>query len=446
MWYKQKNIAYFTLLISFVSYVIFAYFLQRNQFIALIFLYGICLLAFYILVKNDTINDRVLFYAGILLRLIFLFSLPNLSQDFYRFIWDGRLLTSGINPYLYTPDELIKNTIPVIPQAAELYQGMGALSASHYTNYPPVNQGCFAVASLLAGKSIIGSVIVFKFLIILADLGVYYFGKKLLQLLRLPTNKIFYYFLNPLVIIELAGNLHFEGVMIFFLVWSFYLLQSGKWQWAALAFAVSISIKLIPLMLLPMVWRYLGLKKTIGFYSIVGVVTVGLFTPFLSKEFINKFIETVALWFINFEFNASIYYLVREIGYSIKGYNTIHTIGKIIPIVMVLSIATLSCLRKNTQFKGMISTMLLALSIYFFLSTTVHPWYIVTLVALTVFTSYQFPLYWSALIMLSYFAYANEGFKESTILLAVEYILVISLFFTEVFKLQINLFRSKNSI
>jgi len=134
--------------------------------------------------------------------------------------------------------------------------GMGSLNGSHYTNYPPINQLCFVIAGLFASKSILGSAVVLRILIITADIGTLYFGKKLLERLNIPVHKIFWYILNPFIIIELTGNLHFEGVMIFFLIWSLYLLHKGKWQWAAVVFALSVSVKLIPLIFLPLLWQW----------------------------------------------------------------------------------------------------------------------------------------------------------------------------------------------
>lgn len=104
-----------------------------------------------------------------------------------------------------------------LSQAEELYHGMVSLSANHFTSYPSINQFFFSLAALFANNSIIGSVIVLRILIVFADIGILYFGKKLLVLFSLPVNRIFWYFLNPFIIIELTGNLHFEGVMLFFL-------------------------------------------------------------------------------------------------------------------------------------------------------------------------------------------------------------------------------------
>jgi len=113
---------------------------------------------------------------------------------------------------------------------------MGSLSAKHFSNYPPLNQFIFAFTVLLGGKSILGSVIVMRGTIVLADIGIFYFGRKLLKNINQSPHLIFWYFLNPLVIIELTGNLHFEGVMLFFFVWALYLLSVHKWQWAAVCF------------------------------------------------------------------------------------------------------------------------------------------------------------------------------------------------------------------
>ncbi|MEO7523135.1 MAG: hypothetical protein ABIT58_03535, partial [Ferruginibacter sp.] len=381
--------------------------------------------------KDNSTPPHLLFAAGILFRLILLFSVPVLSQDFYRFIWDGRLLLQGYNSYLHLPSVLLNSPGFHIPGAQELVNGMGRLSATHYTNYPPVNQLCFLLAALLAGKSIIGSVMVFKVMIIAADIGIFIFGKKLLHALDLQERNIFVYFLNPLVIIELTGNLHFEGMMIFFLIASLYFLHRKSYSRSAVLMALSIGVKLVPLMLLPLLMRNMGSNKLIRFYFITGFILVLFLFPFFSLQFGVNYFNTIALWFVNFEFNASIYYVIRSIGYEVAGYNIIGTAGKVIPFIMLGMILSFSMRRSNRELINLIGNMLLALCVYFFLSTTVHPWYIVSLVALSMFTGYKFPVVWSVVGMLSYQAYSNPLFKENSLLLLIEYSVVYSCFIFE---------------
>ncbi len=458
-------------------YLSFAYDLVRTDTLKLLLLYVALFVFAFQIIKTTGFYFKLLVISAILFRLLFLFAIPNLSQDFYRFIWDGRMILEGLNPYLYTPDFFINNTQFPIAQAQELYNGMESLSASHYTNYPPLNQLCFAIAALFSGKSILGSVMVLRILIIAADIGTLYFGKKLLERLKLPSNRIFWYILNPFIIIELTGNLHFEGVMIFFLVWSLYLLHSGKWRWAAVLLACSISVKLIPLMFLPLFFWWFRkdgkenvntnevkqsvskdeiallelrseqakkvprneVSKLISFYTIIGFTTLLLFLPFCSMDFINNYSKTVALWFGNFEFNASIYYLIREIGYLITGYNEIAFIAKILPIFTVLIILGFSFFKKNNTIPKLTTSMLFAFTCYLFLSTTVHPWYIAMLVMLCVFTNYKFPLVWSLALVLSYLAYANTSNSENLWIIGLEYVIVFTAFVWEVLlRKQIN--------
>ena len=441
--FKYHKIPLLFILLSSLFYLSFAYDLVRTDITKMLLLYLTLFVFAYQIIKTTGFYFRLLVISALLFRVLFLFSIPNLSQDFYRFIWDGRMILEGFNPYLYTPDSFIQNGKFPITQAQELYNGMGALSASHFTNYPPINQLCFAIAALLSGKSVLGSVMVLRTLIIAADIGTLYFGKKLLERLKLPSNRIFWYLLNPFIIIELTGNLHFEGVMIFFLVWSLYLLHCGKWKWAAIILACSISVKLIPLLFLPLFFWYftrqkrdtstaLSMTKLISFYAIAGFTTLLLFLPFFSLEFINNYTKTVALWFGQFEFNASIYYLFREIGFIITGYNQIAIIGKVLPILSILIILGFSFFRKNNTIPKLTTSMLLAFTCYLFLSTTVHPWYIATLVILCVFTNYKFPLVWSLALILSYLAYSNASDSENLWIIGLEYLIVFAAFVWEV--------------
>ena len=236
--------------------------------------------------------------------------------------------------------------------------------------------------------------------------------------------------------------------MIFFLVWSLYLLYVGKWQFSGVVLALSISVKLIPLIFLPLFFQWFvkhgktevsvskKLLQLIGFYFIVGFTTLLLFAPFYSSEFISNYSKTVALWFQNFEFNASLYYIAREVGYLFRGYNEIAIIGKVTPILVILFVLAITFLRKNTSPKALITAMLLVLSVYYFTTTTVHPWYVATLLILSVFTRYKFPLVWSFVIILSYLAYINlnkADKSENLWVIALEYLVVYSIFIWEVF-------------
>ncbi len=441
---KSNKITLLLILVIGLFYWFFAFDLIRSDFIKLITIYGALFFLSYKLIQLNKGRFWLLAGIGILFRLIFIGVLPNLSQDFYRFIWDGRLVFQRINPYLFSPESLLNNISTALEitkgatvnQAQELYAGMGNLNGSHYSNYPPINQLCFAIAALFCGKSILGSAVVFKILIVLADIGILYFGRKLLISLGKEPHQIFWYFLNPFIIIELTGNLHFESVLLFFLVWALYLLQNKKWIGAAILLGISVSVKLIPLLFLPLFYQVFvnekkGFLKLTAFYLITLVTVLITFLPFYSTQFVSNFSETIGLWFQKFEFNASIYYIIRWVGFKVVGWNIIATVGKILPLVMISFILLLTFFRNNKSTQQLITAMLFGISIYFLLSTTVHPWYIATPLLLSIFTKYKFPIIWSLVVMLSYSAYGVDGFSENLGWVALEYIIVIAFFIWE---------------
>src|SRR5690606_21126201 len=116
-------------------------------------------------------------------------------------------------------------------------------------------------------------------------------------------------------------------------VWSLYLLHTKKWLMAAFVLALSISVKLIPLIFLPLFYQWFTkdsfinkernlfkkITKLSTFYVVVGITFLLLFLPFYFSGFINNYTKTIGLWFHQFEFNASLYYIAREIGYLFRG-------------------------------------------------------------------------------------------------------------------------------
>lgn len=421
----KNNTSYILTLLSLLLYLSFGYFTQRTGFYIVFVQYVLLFACFLGLYKLEKDNLSFLKLISFTFRLLLLFSIPNLSNDFYRFIWDGRMIWAGYNPYLSLPEVWIATQPDVIANAEALYQGMGSMNGSNYTCYPPINQFGFLIPAILFSKHILGSTVIMRILIILADFGTLWYGEKILARLNLSASSIYLYILNPFIILELTGNLHFEGVMIFFLLGSVYYLTVRYWKCSAMFLAMSVCVKAIPLLFLPLFFRQLSFKQFVYF----GLITMGtvamLFAPFISKALINNFMQSINLYFQNFEFNASIYYIIREIGYQNVGYNIIQTVGKVTPLVIITVVGILSLLKHNKNIKFFLHSLLFSISFYYFLSTTVHPWYIALPLIISVFTPhFKYPLVWSFMMILSYSAYITPEYHENLWLVALEYLMV----------------------
>ena len=182
----------------------------------------------------------------------------------------------------------------------------------------------------------------------------------------------------------------------------FVYLHQKKISLSALALAISVSLKMLPLMFAPLLLRYLSLKQSIIYCVICLAVITLFFLPFYDAQIFTNLFTSVDLYFHTFEFNASSYYLIRKVGYWIYGYNIIHMVGHWLPLIVfsIFMIVTLLLKKLNTQ--ELLKWSLIFLTTYFFFATTVHPWYIISLVALSMFTQFSYPIIWSFLVILSY--------------------------------------------
>jgi hypothetical protein len=199
---------------------------------------------------------------------------------------------------------------------------------------------------------------------------------------------------------------------------SWYLMQKDRPGFSAFFFALAVSTKLLPLILLPLYWRRLGTKKAWQFYCMTAAFTMLMFLPLFSYELLAGLSQSVSLYFQKFEFNASVYYIIREIGFVLKGYNIIGSAGKWLAVSTILGIIIYTLLERKDRLP---SAWMWVWLIYLALATTVHPWYVAPLLAFSIFSSYRFAVLWSGLIFLSYAGYVTDGFSENLLLTGLEY-------------------------
>lgn len=383
----------------------------------------------------ETKKEEIWFYIGVavLLRAVLLFAAPGLSDDVYRFLWDGYLLQAGVSPFEHLPSFYAEAGFPIAGHSAELYAELN--SPNYYTIYPPVAQFTFLVSVLFDTHILPGAaVILLRLPILLCEIGSIYLLVRLLQHFRYPLKNIYLYALNPLIIIELTGNLHFEGVMIFFFLLAFYFLVKHKKMWQSAVFAaLSIASKLLPLLFLSFFIRRLGWKKSLLYFTIVGSVLVLLFAPITGSFFVAHFGESLDLYFRKFEFNASIYYLVRAVGYEIYGYNIIQKVGPWFAALTFFSIFIAAFSEKKSDWKSLPRVLLFAICVYLLFATTVHPWYVALPLVLCLFTRFRFPVLWSGVVWLTYANYGGAVYEEKMWAVVIEYSLVIGYAIWELF-------------
>jgi hypothetical protein len=431
--HSAVRICAFTLL-SLIGYIWLGYATIRSDFLQLTALFGFLSVLYILALYKKVFNTRfaVILGSAMLLRASLMFMTPNLTDDYFRFIWDGLLFAHGYNPYLVLPSQFIHSVHAVTGITSGLYTGLN--SPDYYTVYPPVCQFIFGLSAKIAGGNILGNIIIIRLIILLAEFGTIFLLHRLAAKLSVSPNVLALYAFNPLVIIELTGNLHLEAVMLLFLVLSIYLLVSKKLIYAAVSFGLAIGVKLLPLIFLPLLVKRLGIKKSLIYYAIVAATFIVLFLPFYSPDLIPNFFSSLRLYFQTFEFNASLYYLLRWLGFQITGYNAIAVLGIVMAGASFLTIIFIAALEKTVTWLSLFQGMLWSLTAYFLLATTVHPWYITSLVLISVFTRYRYPIVWSVVIVLSYAAYRTVPYSENLWLIAIEYVVILSYMGYELFK------------
>lgn len=349
----------------------------------------------------DLSPGAILFFA-LFFRLLFVSRVPELSDDMYRYLWDGLQTLRGINPY---------SLAPAVATLSDADSAALLTKINHpemVTIYPPVSQLVFAT-----GAAISHSLIGMKILFVALDIATCAIMLKLLDALRLPVWRGTLYAWHPLPIIEIAGSGHIDGVAILLLVAGcLFLLSSREPRKSGLfgrnshsflagtAFAASVLVKFIPLIYLPFV--LLAGRKRLMLLIGLGAGLLFLCVPFGSD--LGHMFLTLDIYLHNWEFSNFAFRTLRSLGLS--GDHT----------RLILGLAFLSCLLAlaapfygaRTASDNRNSHLLLFKALYgvaftfLLLSPTLHPWYMLYFVALFPFVCGPSGLVFSSAVFLSY--------------------------------------------
>ena len=357
---------------------------------------------------------------ALLFRLTVLFAPPYQSEDVYRYIWDARVASMGINPYRYPPNA------PELENARDdrIYPMIN--SKPYLTAYPPVSQILFRFCYGLFGNSIVAMKAVFSLFEFLAMLVAW----RLLLLWDRNVQTIILMAWNPFFIFEFSHSGHSDSAMMFFALLSIYLLCRGRKRLATMSYAGAVLAKLHPALWFPLFLRRTGWKSMIA-----GIAAgLGMVLLYFSIDTGIRYLKSLVLYFQLFEFNASIHYLIRFVGRWAFNESWDKLIGPYLGAALVLIALFIFWKFPIRDARDVLHAGFWLMTADLCLATTVHPWYLSWAALALPFFPYAFMVYWTGACFLSYIAYAYHPASEPAWALLLEYIPVYGLMAWELWR------------
>ncbi|MFZ9029052.1 MAG: glycosyltransferase family 87 protein [Crocinitomicaceae bacterium] len=426
---KAQLPKYLTGIIFLISIVILQW-ISRDDFWILSSVYLTSFIAYLLLVFQFKSDSRFLIFVTIVSVLSFFCSTPQMSEDVYRFLWDGKLWHLEINPYNLPPSEVVSNN----GYLAELYPKMTELTKGNHTCYPGFNQLYFFIAAFTSSVS--HSIVILKVLFVVSIVPGLIVLQKLLRETFTHSASIWLLILNPLFLIESFGNLHFEAVMMGFLIIAFYYLKRTLWL-SAIFLALAVQIKLLPLIVLPFLIRYIGWQRALFYGAVVLTINVLISVMIMTSDEALNFLQSLRLYFGIFEFNSFIPHYLQEFVQLFTGFDPIRYTAPILSALTIVVLLYLGFYRKKKSLPHLIRDLSIGFLIYFLLNSTVHPWYLITLIFFLPFVQRRTIILWSLVGFLSYGFYSLDP-TTARILINVEYLIILISLGLELRAMKVN--------
>lgn len=312
-------------------------------------------------------STRAILICALLFRLTMCYSPASLSDDIYRYVWDGRVQLAGTNPYRYAPDA---------DELAPLRDALHAqINHPHIpTIYPPLAQLFFTlVASVYESPGAI------KLALTAFDMGLCLLLARLLATRTIDPRRVLLYAWHPLPLVEIAGSGHVDVLGTFFVMAALYALTTARTTLASVTLAAAALAKLVPIILLPIFWLHTGPDKTHrlrNLWTLRGraplwafpICILAGFAPY--AELGAELFAGLATYLSHWHFNDFAYSAIRSALAPIDPAAAVHARWL---CSLLLVIALVQALRQTAD---PLRAAYWSLGAYALLSPTMHPWYL----------------------------------------------------------------------
>jgi hypothetical protein len=234
--------------------------------------------------------------------LLFLRLPPGPDDDVHRYVWDGRMQRLGYNPYLVVPSDAA-------------FSGLHTSETRTLNNpdlpspYPPGAQLFFRAVT-----AIHESVFAFKVAFVLCGFAIVLLLLDVLRRSGQPEHWILAYAWHPLLATEVAGSGHIDIVGALLLLISFAALGRRWRALAALAFGLAVSVKFLPIVLLPLYWKRIRIRDA----ALAAAAFALLYIPFLNHiPFFHHGqipIGSLGTFVKNFRFNDPLFAILERVA------------------------------------------------------------------------------------------------------------------------------------
>ncbi|MBA2663639.1 MAG: methyltransferase domain-containing protein [Bradymonadaceae bacterium] len=338
----------------------------------------------------------------------------SLSDDVYRYAWDGELVLEGQNPYASRPSQVLEGA-PATRQS--LYAQLN--SPDYHTLYPPLAQATFALGAGIARLGVLSSERAIRLLFLLADLASVVLLVRLLAMLGRSRWLALLYAWNPFVYWELIAGGHTEALLIPWLLLMVGFALRAKPYHLGLAIGLGALSKLTILAGAPVLGWYIARKHS--FVAMIAAASTSIATIaagyvlFWHPELLANHQSSFALYAETFSFNAPIYYgALHLLGYR-EGITD--PMGHLVtPWLTLITVATVVCAtlaQDGRDPRRLLAGLTAALAGYLLLSPVFHPWYLApVLVCALLARTYAFLLL-GLLVAASYLFYAPSIPKDA---------------------------------